>query len=165
MVVQWFISFLKHIKFKTSYTLTINVMHLQCTGICVLTILCYVQKNPTCCVIQTSLLFFYETRQMKHDSGGLNISDGCKQANKQEIKKESKKKESECKTEEGFLKHVKLKSKQSHLFLLAGRLSSTSADESLSWKMSFISPPKVSPVLPPLSSPLHSFPCVEIINC
>lgn len=60
-----------------------------------------------------------------------------------------------CKTKEGFLKqHVKLRSKQSHLFLLAGRLSSTSADESLSWKMSFISPPKVSPGTP---SPLLPF--------
>lgn len=61
----------------------------------------------------------------------------------------------ERKTEEGFLKqHVKLRSKQSHLFLLAGRLSSTSADESLSWTMSFISPPKVSPGTP---SPLLPF--------
>lgn len=62
---------------------------------------------------------------------------------------------SECKMEEGFLKrHVKLRSKQSHLFLLAGRLSSTSADESLSWTMSFTSPPKVSPSTP---SPLLPF--------
>lgn len=79
--------------------------------------------------------------------GLLNIRSRCQ-------REREKERESECKTEEGFLKHVKLRSKQSHLFLLAGRLSSTSADESLSWKMSFISPPKVSPGTP---SPL--LPC------
>lgn len=65
-----------------------------------------------------------------------------------------KERTSECKTEDGFLEqHVRLRSKRSHLFLLAGRLSSTSADESLSWRMSFISPPKVSAGTPSLLLP------------
>lgn len=53
-----------------------------------------------------------------------------------------------AKQRKAFEQHVKLRSNPSHLFLLAGRLSSTSADESLSWTMSFISPPKVSPSTP-----------------
>lgn len=84
----------------------------------------------------------------------------------------------ECKMEEGFLQpHVKLRWKQPHLSPLAGRLSSTSADESLSWTMSFISPPKVSagtpsPLLPLTLLSLHRDhklpnikPCFQSVRC